>query len=214
MSTIRLLPTSRLKAFSDGVYAIVITLLVLDLKVPESSNDLGGALLRSWPAFLAYLVSFVFIGSSWLAHTRLTVALVTADEVFNTMNLLLLLLVTFLPFNSALMSHYLVGPGQRLAVGLFGVNVMLATAASAVLASYGRYKSELSSAKDRATLAEIAQSRWMFSALMGLSVVAVLLLPSVAVAFYLFLSALMLMRPLRILTLGGRRQHDSRENGA
>ncbi|MEB3967930.1 TMEM175 family protein [Mycobacterium ulcerans] len=58
MSTIRLLPTSRLKAFSDGVYAIVIILLVLDLKVPESSNDLGGALLRSWPAFLAYLVSF------------------------------------------------------------------------------------------------------------------------------------------------------------
>ncbi len=157
----------------------------------------------------------VFIGSSWLAHTRLTVALVTADEVFNTMNLLLLLLVTFLPFSSALMSHYLVGPGQRLAVGLFGVNVTLATAASAVLASYGRHKSELSSAKDRATLAEIAQSRWMFSALMGLSVVVVvLLLPSVAVAFYLLLSALMLMRPLRILTLGGRRQDDTGENGA
>ncbi|WP_373141175.1 hypothetical protein [Mycobacterium marinum] len=82
----------------------------------------------------------------------------------------------------------------------------LATAASAVLASYGRYKSELSSGKDRATLDEIAQSRWMFSALMGLSVVVVVvLLPSVAVAFYLLLSALMLMRPLRILTLDGRR---------
>lgn len=82
----------------------------------------------------------------------------------------------------------------------------LATAASAVLASYGRYKSELSSGKDRATLDEIAQSRWMFSALMGLSVVVVvvvLLLPSVAVAFYLLLSALMLMRPLRILTADG-----------
>ena len=67
-----LLPKGRLDAFSDGVFAIAITLLVLDLSIPELSEDVIPALMQAWPEFLAYLISFAFIGSIWISHSSIT----------------------------------------------------------------------------------------------------------------------------------------------
>jgi uncharacterized membrane protein len=64
------LPVARLEAFSDGVFAIAITLLILDLHVPESSDRLIGQLRSEWPSFLGYVVSFAFIGGSWICPYR------------------------------------------------------------------------------------------------------------------------------------------------
>jgi uncharacterized membrane protein len=60
-------PTSRLEAFSDGVFAIAATLVVLELRVPSDTSDVGSALLRLWPAYAAYLVSFLTIGIIWVS---------------------------------------------------------------------------------------------------------------------------------------------------
>ena len=64
-----LLPKGRLDAFADGVFAIAITLLVLDLSIPEVSEDIIPALMQEWPDFLAYLISFAFIGSVSITHS-------------------------------------------------------------------------------------------------------------------------------------------------
>jgi uncharacterized membrane protein len=65
--------TTRMEAFSDGVFAIAITLLVLELAIPSGSErDLLGAVVSQWPAYLAYLVSFSTIGAVWLEHTVIT----------------------------------------------------------------------------------------------------------------------------------------------
>src|SRR5690242_21868659 len=91
----RTLSTGRLEAFSDGVLAIAITLLVLDITVrpPGGLADV----LREWPAYLAYIVSFLTIGAVWLAHTTLTEVLARTDQILLRLNLLLLLAVSFLP---------------------------------------------------------------------------------------------------------------------
>ncbi|MDD1707725.1 MAG: DUF1211 domain-containing protein, partial [Methanoregulaceae archaeon] len=68
----KFLPKGRLDAFADGVFAIVITLLVLDLVVPEGSVHIISALLQEWPVFLAYLISFAYIGSAWISHSSVT----------------------------------------------------------------------------------------------------------------------------------------------
>jgi uncharacterized membrane protein len=91
-----------MEAFSDGVFAIAITLLVLELAVPSGSeDDLLDAVLNQWPSYLAYLVSFASIGAVWLEHTVITEFLDHATSVLIRLNLLLLMVVSFLPFSDA-----------------------------------------------------------------------------------------------------------------
>jgi uncharacterized membrane protein len=88
-----------MEAFSDGVFAIAITLLVLEIAVPSGSEEnLLGAVVAQWPSYLAYLVSFSTIGAVWLEHTFITEFLGHATSVLIRLNLLLLLVVSFLPF--------------------------------------------------------------------------------------------------------------------
>lgn len=90
--------TVRMEAFSDGVFAIAITLLVLEIAVPTGSeDDLLGALRAQWPSCLAYFVSFSTIGVVWFAHTVITEYLDHADAVLIRLNLILLLVVCSSP---------------------------------------------------------------------------------------------------------------------
>ena len=85
-----------MEAFSDGVFSIASTLLVLDVAVhPPGTLP---QVLQAWPAYGAYVVSFMTIGAAWLAHTALTDRLGQSDSIFLRLNLLLLLVVAFLPF--------------------------------------------------------------------------------------------------------------------
>jgi uncharacterized membrane protein len=113
---------NRLEAFSDGVFAIAITLLVLDIHVPEpgSTNDLGHALATQWPSYAAYVVSFLTIGIIWINHHAMMRRLRSIDHAIMTWNLLLLLCVGVLPFTTALMSAYLKeGEGENLAAAIY-----------------------------------------------------------------------------------------------
>jgi uncharacterized membrane protein len=109
--------TARLEAFSDGVFAIAITLLILEIKVPhaETAPALSAELRHLWPSYLAYLASFTTIGVMWLNHHRLFSLINRTDDGLIAFNLLLLLGVTWVPFPTALLAEHLLGEGQRVA---------------------------------------------------------------------------------------------------
>ena len=98
---------SRLEAFSDGVFAVAITLLALDLTVEGPGHGrLLDQLYDKWPAFLAYLISFFTIGIIWVNHHALVRSIIKVDRTLLFKNLLLLLTVSFIPFPTAVMAEY------------------------------------------------------------------------------------------------------------
>jgi uncharacterized membrane protein len=127
-----------MEAFSDSVFAIAITLLVLEIAVPSGSEEnLLGAVVAQWPSYLAYLVSFLTIGAVWLEHTVITEFLGHATSVLIRLNLLLLLVVSFLPFPTKLLGEY-VGEDapERVAVTIYGLNLFMASALVSLLWRY------------------------------------------------------------------------------
>jgi len=107
--------TSRLEAFSDGVFAIAATLLVLEFSV-TSGHDLGHQLLHLWPSYLAYVTSFVTIGIIWMNHHHTVSLIARTDRTMLFINNLLLLTVAFLPFPTKLVGDYLRrGEGEQAA---------------------------------------------------------------------------------------------------
>ena len=132
----------RLEAFSDGVFAIAITLLVIEIAVPHhTGGHLLSALLRERPVYLAYFISFMSIGLVWIEHNALTEALERVDAGFLRLNLLLLLLVAFLPFPTRVMSEYMSlvdreHGGERTAVAFYGIILFLMSLMLIVLGKY------------------------------------------------------------------------------
>jgi uncharacterized membrane protein len=121
--------TARIEAFSDGVMAIAITLLILNLKVPSGSEGhLGMALARQWPTYAAFLISFAFIGIMWVNHHRLFNHIRRSDNWLLFLNLLLLLGITIVPFPTALLAaHYGTTTDRTVAAAVFnGTYVLLA----------------------------------------------------------------------------------------
>jgi uncharacterized membrane protein len=114
---------ARLEAFGDGVFAIAITLLVLEIAVPAvTGTELLHGLKEQWPSFLAYAISFFSIGVIWIAHYGVTRSLRGVDAVFLRLNLLFLFFVAFLPYPTRLMSEYLKDPhGERVAVVFYAL---------------------------------------------------------------------------------------------
>ncbi len=119
----------RLEAFSDGVLAIVITLLILDVRVPsEARGNLAHALAEQWPQYLAYLLSFLIVGIIWLNHHATVQLLARTDHTIQVLNLLLLLPVSILPWPTALLAEYArqgTAADQRIAVLIYGVTSSL-----------------------------------------------------------------------------------------
>jgi uncharacterized membrane protein len=119
--------TNRLEAFSDGVFAIAITLLVLDIKVPPpGEGDLGHELLTQWPSYAAYVISFITIGIIWINHHAAFSRLRAVDHSILIWNLLLLLSVGILPFTTSLMATYLKeSSGEDLAAAVYGASFLV-----------------------------------------------------------------------------------------
>ena len=120
--------TGRVEAFSDGVFAIAITLLVLEIRIePEDFSHLFRALLDEWPAYLAYVTSFLTVGSVWIAHHRLFTRLRFVDPVLLRLNLLLLLAAAFLPFPTGVMAQSFEhsANAERVAVAFYGATALV-----------------------------------------------------------------------------------------
>ena len=108
--------TTRLEAFSDGVFAIAITLLVLEIRLPpEAEIEHGGGLARTllglWPSYAGYAVSFITIGIMWANHHEVIKLMSGVDHGLIVWNLLLLMAISFTPFPTAVMAEHLPHPG-------------------------------------------------------------------------------------------------------
>lgn len=124
--------TGRLESFSDGVFAVAITLLVFNLQVPHlpagaiSVLALGSALFKQWPSYLTFMTSFATILIMWASHHSIFKLVYKADTPFLFANGLLLLLVTVVPFPTSLVTQYLSTPAAALACAVYaGVFVVI-----------------------------------------------------------------------------------------
>ena len=189
------LPLDRFNAFSDGVFAIAITLLVLELPVPTGA-DLLESLLEEWPEFLGYLISFAFIGGSWMTHARTTRLMEGSDTLASGLNLLALLFIALLPFSTNLMVSNLSGPDTGVAVLVYGLNVLIASVMLTLLMAYlVRQRTLLGGEIADETLAALTRQRRISNGVWLLAVIVALVAPSVAVALYVLATVLMLALP-------------------
>ena len=119
--------TARLEAFSDGVFAIAVTLLILEIHVParEHAETLGHELLRIWPSYLGYLTSFLTIGVMWINHHYVFELIARVDRTMLLLNTLLLMLIAFVPFPTAVLAQFIETGGARSAAVLYGATLTL-----------------------------------------------------------------------------------------
>jgi uncharacterized membrane protein len=118
------LSTNRLQAFSDGVFAVAITLLVLNLQVPQitSVSELVPRLGELWPKLLSYALSFVLVGIYWVAHHNTFNYIQRSDRNLLWLNIMLLMCIVFLPFPTALLGQY---PEQRVSVIIYAGTLVI-----------------------------------------------------------------------------------------
>jgi uncharacterized membrane protein len=132
---------SRLEAFSDGVFAIVITLLILDIRFPDVAyGQFGTTLVSLLPRILAYVMSFIIIGVYWVTHHNSMHAMRKTDRSFLWLNILLLLFVSFIPFPTSLLGRY---PFQAGPIIIYGITLIACNAVGYVMLLYVHYHPHL-----------------------------------------------------------------------
>ncbi len=123
---------ARIEAFSDGVFAIAMTLLVLEIRPPMrdavASAGLWHALGQQWPSYAAFLLSFAIIGIMWANHRNIFRYIARANHTFVMLNAALLLCTVFLPFPTALLAAYLGAPPERRAATILCGGTLTVTA--------------------------------------------------------------------------------------
>ena len=123
--------SKRAEAFSDGVFAVAITLLVLELLPIGSGVLTAGVLLHAWPKYFAYVVSFLTIGIMWLNHHTILAHVNRVNRPLLVLNLLLLMGIVAIPFPTALVAEHLLEEGGTAATVTYGI-VMIAISAGFV----------------------------------------------------------------------------------
>ena len=204
------LRTTRMEAFSDGIFSIAATLLVLDLVIPAvTSKDVGHQLVDQWPSYVAYLVSFATIGNAWLNHSVITEYLDRADALLLRLNLALLFFVSLLPFPTHMLAEYLSNEGdERIAVTVYGLNLLAISGFIAIVWHYALWQRLVT--KDNSEDDVRALTRKLDPSLVSYAVVIGLGLwqPRVAVVLYLIIALYMII-PFRAVLREARRRRRS-----
>jgi TMEM175 potassium channel family protein len=192
--------SGRIEAFSDGVFAIAITLLVLDISVPTTGFDhMWSAIGDQWPSYVAYVTSFWTIGGLWIVHHGVFRRMRNADYTVLLMNLALLMFVAFLPFPTKLMADALQRTGEHPAVLFYGATLFAISLTVSGIARYAAARPELvpdGSARDE--VRDIAAQTTPSLGFYGVVIALAFLAPKVAVFGYLAISIIaVLPRPTR-----------------
>ena len=183
--------TGRIEAFSDGVFAIAITLLVLDIGVPESDfGNLWHGIGHQWPSYLAYATSFITIGGIWMAHHAMFRRLRYANTRVMQVNLLLLMAVAFLPFPTRLVAEAIrSADAERAAVIFYGlwllvISVVIGWLWGTVARDPELLEPEVTEAEVKAILLRTTPGLGFYAAVIALAIVA----PQVAAFGYLVIA--------------------------
>ena len=149
--------TSRLERLSDGVYAIAATLLILD--VQASGSPLGHELLRIWPSYVAYAVSFLTIGEIWANQHTMFTQIDRVDRTFILINVVFLMAVAFIPFPTRIVAEHTLDNGAKAAALTYGITISITAALSIGQWFYASTRHRLLKADaDPRTVAAISRS--------------------------------------------------------
>lgn len=135
--------TARLETFSDGVFAIAITLLIIEIGVPhvEGEASLGDEILDLWPSYGAYVLSFVTIGIYWVNHHSFYRLFHSTSHFFLMLNVWFLMAIAFIPFPTAVLGEYLNdGEHRRAAVSLYCAGLLFPAVGWFLVWMYGQYR--------------------------------------------------------------------------
>lgn len=199
---------NRLESFSDGVFAIVITLLVLDLRLPAVSYAaLGGSLRALVPSIAAYVLSFLLVGMYWVFHHHAFTLLDAVDGVLLWINIVFLLFISFMPFPTMMLGRY---PFQTLPVVFYGVNLLLANLMGLLSLIYLRFNPQLASARHTPDLNRRQVQMYLgvngiYIANIALAVVA----PTVSVGVFGVMALFLMMRSTVLMGIGTCTQADA-----
>jgi uncharacterized membrane protein len=118
--------TGRLETFADGVIAIAITLLILEVKVPPVEGvHLAAAVVHAWPSYAGYVVSFLTIGVIWVNHHHMFKLIQRTNHAFLMLNVIFLMTIAFLPWPTALVAEYIRDPaGRHVAAAVYGLTMV------------------------------------------------------------------------------------------
>ena len=190
--------TGRLEAFSDGVFAVAITLLVLNIKIPGvDANDkqLWQDFFNNWPMLLAYVTSFATIGVMWLNHHRMFTHIKHANTLLMMLNLLLLLLIVFVPVPTAMLAEYLVRLDLHTAAVLYGGTFFLTACCFNILWRYASYHNRLLGENVDSHSVEAISRQYLFGPLLYLIIFAVAWVNTLACIILSFILALFFALP-------------------
>ena len=192
---------NRVEAFTDGVFAIVITLLILELKLPDVGvTELPSALRNLLPSIGAYVLSFGLIGIYWVFHHYSMTLIQEVDGVLLWLNILFLLFISFMPFPTMMMGRY---PYQTLPVVIYGCNLILANVNGFVMLIYVRRNPQLAShfftdVIYRTQFRTYIIVNSLYAALVGLAFV----LPTVSAAAYALVGVCLVVRSALYMGIG------------
>jgi uncharacterized membrane protein len=186
----------RLEAFSDGVFAIVITLLILDIKIPDVKPDaLGAALVPLLPQMLTYILSFFVVGLYWHSHHQVAAQIKRIDGEFIWLNLVWLLFVSVLPFPTSLLGRY---PLHPIPLTIYGINLILVNITGFVILAYFKDRPKLRhKPMSSAELRALAPMYVIVNSLYLLAIGAAWVLPWLSYVIYFFVLLWVTVRSIR-----------------
>jgi uncharacterized membrane protein len=186
--------TNRLEAFSDGVFAIAITLLVLEIKVPPSGSSLGRELLNLWPSYFAYAISFIVIGAIWINHHAMFDHIVHANHKLLLLNTFHLMFIAFLPFPTAVLAQALHdGANEPLATSFYGGTLTVIGVLVTVMWRYAAHEHRLLSDNISREEAKWKGRRFLIGPVCyGIATVIALIVPWLALTIYVALNVFFL----------------------
>ncbi len=180
--------TARLETFSDGVFAIAATLLILN--VAAEGSPLGRELLHIWPSYAGYAVSFLTIGIIWANHHTVFRQIGRVDRPFLMINVCFLMLVAFIPFPTRLIAEHLRDPGAEAAALTYGITLTCTAVLYNVLWRYASHNGRLlSRAADPRTVSGISRSYLPGPFIYGAATLVALAQPLASVLLYGLIAA-------------------------
>jgi uncharacterized membrane protein len=192
--------TGRIEALCDGVFAIIMTLLVFDIKLPNvAPAQLPSAIIDLWPSFVGYAVSFVLLGIYWLGHRAQYQYILHADQNLHWLNILFFAFSGLIPFSTGLVALY---HDQWLAVALYGLNLILIGVSLYLHWQYAIHHPRLVTDELTPTVARFGSLRCLLAPFCYLIAVLLgLLNPLVSLVLFALVPVLYIVPPLQRLWL-------------
>jgi TMEM175 potassium channel family protein len=181
-------PKARLEAFADGIFAIAATLLILNVTIVDG-RSLGPELLRIWPSYVAYAVSFITLGIIWMNHHLVMHQVSHVDRTFLLLNVLFLMVIAFIPFPTRLLSLYITTGDAQAAALAYGVTLTVTAILFNALWRYAAFGRRLIRADAEARVVDgISRSYLPGPIIYFVATVVALISPRVSAGLYLLIA--------------------------